>query len=349
MNNMNNNYNHKKVGSNLYFHKSNTKAFHAQPYEFQSACQKAMNWMVLHDHKYEVIKYNAREGRISLIDAIGWDKLYEPITGTTYIFDEEGVFIRKLSNGKQVYHMKHLFVDDDYKGFDLEKSKKRTNTIEALPEIRDTRGIKSKIGALSFWNEFRDRHNLPAYMEGCEEDLTIFETPYTLHGVVLKPLKQMDKFVKEQEFHLFKSLSNVLEEFTMLRKLTYSQIDTNGLSVANRIMSKLTVYYQKYYFEMFMTLYKPWGGKSYPQAENFVTLDNKFMVRRFNGGWCCLPIERMSDFGIVTTKTPEDFEWQDRPEKYDTQLECMIGHFMERIRMFYLTPEQNNYFKNKQS
>lgn len=343
--NNNANYNAKKICGVLYFHKSNDPAIKAQPCQFHEAYGRAVRWMVSHDKSYEVVKYNTKTQRFSLIDAVEWNELYEPIVGASYNFDEDGVIVKIIPNNKQVYHQKHLFVTDDYNGFSCEESIKRTKIIEALPEIKEIKNIKSRIGSLSFWGDLLDRNNLPVYMEGCTGDNSVLTAPYTLHGVELKPIEQMNKFVEGKEYDLFIQLRNILKEFDVLRKLLYKQITTEGMSTVNRIISKLMKYTAQHSIEMLSTLYKPWCAEPWMLAQAYLTLDDKFMIRKYNGNWYALPIIEKHPSGVITTKVPENFCWEERPEAFDSVTECMIAHFMERMRMFNLTAEQNAYFK----
>lgn len=167
----NSTYSCKKIAKCVYFHKSNTPAIEAQNDTFKEAYKKAVGFMIKNNHPFEVIKIDGLANHFSLINAVGWDKLYEPVVGDSRIFDYNGDYIKTITGGKTVYHQKHLFVDNDYTGFSRFESEFRTTIIEFLPEVKETKGIKSKIGSLSFWNDFRFRNNLPAYMLGYHETL----------------------------------------------------------------------------------------------------------------------------------------------------------------------------------
>lgn len=162
------NYNCKKIASHRYWHKSNIPAFEAQTPEVQAAINKALIFMRRDNLPFEVIKLDVKTGHFSLINSVGWNELYEPLVGNSRLFDEEGYPIKTIKGGKQVYHRKHLFVADDYTGFSIEKSKARTELIESLPEAKEPK-FKMMIGSLEFWNFFRERHGLCAFM--CEDEL----------------------------------------------------------------------------------------------------------------------------------------------------------------------------------
>lgn len=332
-NNTNNtmNYNCKKVVTNLYFHKSNTPAVMAQSDEFRKALGKAMVYMDRNKYPWEVIKLNTKEGRFSLINAVGWDKLYEPVVGDSYIFDEDGYFVKVIKGNRQVYHQKHLFVADDYTGFDIQKSIKRTETIEALPEIRETKGIKSKIGSLYFWNEFRSRNELPAYMEGVDGSENALHDFQTICGVQVDEIPIMKNFFRTHNpMCILDKYKEFCEEYDFLMTSYMSALDGKKSNTIKRLIHILLEEYFQRTLDMFVTLYRPWNS-TFSGAETFITIDGKFVTRRFNNYWYMLPI--VSNTGhIITSKTPDELEVC--PIGYDSRIHCMWAHFIERMKIF---------------
>jgi ribosomal protein S18 acetylase RimI-like enzyme len=95
------------------------------------------------DYDYTVVKYNTSNAQISFLRAFDWDSNPEPIIDDYY--DSQGKFKRC---GTVVYHHKWEFVADDYQGFDVEKSKRRSLEWTSLDGVD-----KSRIGSAKFWND----------------------------------------------------------------------------------------------------------------------------------------------------------------------------------------------------
>ena len=68
----------------------------------------------------------------------------------------------KRPKKQQVYHNKWQFVSENYKGFDVEKSKERTKQWNAIPNIK---ALKCKIGYKDFWYELLNENNLSIYVD----------------------------------------------------------------------------------------------------------------------------------------------------------------------------------------
>lgn len=325
-------YNAKKVVSCLYFHKTNTPAIMAQESWFDKALGKAIMFMEKNKYPWEVIKLNNKDRRFSLINAIGWNKLYEPIVGDSYIFDEDGYFVKTVKGNKQVYHQKHLFVADDYTGFDIQESIKRTQIIEALPEIKGTKGIKSKISSLYFWNEFRSRNNLSAYMEDFDGSEDILHSFQVINGVQVDEIPTMSRFFLTHNPHyLVDKYEKFCEEYDFLMTSYMGATTDKKSETIKRLISMMLEEYFQRTFDMFVTLYKPWGGKPFSLADMFTTVDDKFVTRRYNNYWYMLPIVSNNNY-VITTKTPDELEV--RPQGYDTRIQCMWAHFIDRMKIF---------------
>lgn len=151
----------KKVGCCMYFHKSNIREMAILlDDETKSRLTEAAKWMNEHDKPFEVIKVNSKTQDITLLNAIDWNERYEPIVGDSIKFSLDGK-IRGLKGGYAVYHQKHLFVSDDYTGFDLFASYNRTLKLETLYKVKH---FKKKIGSVKYWNEILEFYQLPVYM-----------------------------------------------------------------------------------------------------------------------------------------------------------------------------------------
>lgn len=155
----------KKVVYCRYVHKSNYEELaRVMNLRLFSALSWCMEYAKSNNLPFEIIKYDTKQYKVSLINAIDWDTLYEPIVGDSHNFDIslEPKYLKTIKGGKTVYHRKHEFVGSDYTGFDIQDSIKRTETLEAIPEINNN---KNSIGSLRIWRQLLDKYNLPVYMD----------------------------------------------------------------------------------------------------------------------------------------------------------------------------------------
>lgn len=101
------------------------------------------------DYEYDVVKYDTRSGTVSFISSPDFDAAEEPTVGES-IAVSLGAAIQRRSQlaDPHVYHHKWLFVADDYAGFDVSASKRRSEAWLALDNVD-----KSRIGTKSYWEE----------------------------------------------------------------------------------------------------------------------------------------------------------------------------------------------------
>lgn len=100
-----------------------------------------------------VLKFDSLTNKISLISTPDWDEENEPTVGDSICtwIDENGEFqAKKMKCKNQIYHNKWQFVQPNYSGFDVEKSKKRTELWNSIPDISKH---KSRIGYRGYWNQ----------------------------------------------------------------------------------------------------------------------------------------------------------------------------------------------------
>jgi len=99
--------------------------------------------------KYDVIKWDSRTDRVTFTQSPDWDTADEPVVGDRWTVEpeKETKFRRMNPNNPQIYHHKWMFVKDNYKGFDVEESKKRSEAWEKL------KPNKSKIGYKKYWEK----------------------------------------------------------------------------------------------------------------------------------------------------------------------------------------------------
>ena len=103
-----------------------------------------------HDFKYDIIKYNPKENQVTFTHSPDWDTpAHESIVGDAILVRADGStrFIKQQKD-PWIYHHKWMFVADDYTGFDVERSKRRSKQWTSISGIN-----KSKIGKKSYWEK----------------------------------------------------------------------------------------------------------------------------------------------------------------------------------------------------
>lgn len=147
----------KKVGSCLYVHKSNRQELFADKHISENDYEHIRTIVLGMDgfYDYEVIKYDYKSRRLSLIKSPDWNTSNEPIVGNSLVYDisvgkdlsdTPKKSVNASKNNPQIYHSKELFVSDKYDGFDIDKARKRTEEWSRIPNLD-----KKKIGRLNYW------------------------------------------------------------------------------------------------------------------------------------------------------------------------------------------------------
>jgi len=96
---------------------------------------------------YDVVKYRAATKAVSFIRCPEFDTSPEPSVGESVIVKRDGTIrTRRPPPDPEIYHHKWLFVADDYCGFDVEQSKRRSHAINQLHGID-----RYRIGRKSYW------------------------------------------------------------------------------------------------------------------------------------------------------------------------------------------------------
>lgn len=132
----------KRMGSDLYVHRDYESVLP------QEELQRAKELAATPD--YTLVKYNAKNGNITFIQSPDWDTADEPMVGPARLVRADGVVKDITPHGDPwIYHHKWLFVGDEYRGFDVNKSKARSAEWMSLPDID-----YSRIGKKSFWEKF---------------------------------------------------------------------------------------------------------------------------------------------------------------------------------------------------
>lgn len=139
----------KSIGGNLYIHKQYSNILE------QKSFQQATNTLKNFDpnFQYNIVKHNTKNNSYSFISCTNFDTQEEPTVGKCInVNNKQEVKIIQEKQDPQIYHHKWLFVKDDYQGFDVEQSIKRS--LEWKTILGRNTSISSKIGFLSFWQQW---------------------------------------------------------------------------------------------------------------------------------------------------------------------------------------------------
>lgn len=133
----------KRMAEGFYVHKQYENVL---PQEEMKKAKSALP----EDFDYTIVKYNHKNGNFTFTHSPDWNTADEPIVGDAYLI-KAGEKPKKIVQQQDpwIYHHKWNFVKDDYKGFDVEKSKERSNFWSSLPIDIDS----SRIGKKSYWQK----------------------------------------------------------------------------------------------------------------------------------------------------------------------------------------------------
>ncbi|QEG21005.1 hypothetical protein MFFC18_08570 [Mariniblastus fucicola] len=131
----------KEIGGAIYLHR-----------DYEDELGEAIVQAKLHlndEVDYTIVKLNLKTKAISFICCDDFDIEDEPEVGDSIIVHPDGQ-TRRRSKAKdpEIYHHKWMFVADDYKGFDVERSRMRSLRWINLKGLN-----KRKIGKKSYWVE----------------------------------------------------------------------------------------------------------------------------------------------------------------------------------------------------
>jgi len=110
------------------------------------------------DFPLSLFRYDLKTDEISFIECSDFNTKSEPTIGRIYTFSDpqthlsNGLNIKKPEKNPFIYHHKWMFVKDDYSGFDVNKSKKRSLLWKNILGVN--KSISNKIGRNSFWSEW---------------------------------------------------------------------------------------------------------------------------------------------------------------------------------------------------
>lgn len=96
-----------------------------------------------------------KKSEVQFVESNDWDSNFEPTVGDRLNYSDDSFNKTKGSLGNPlIFHRRHLFVDPDYKGFNIDDDKKRVEKwLKFSPD-------KSRMGRRVWWNEFLERNSL---------------------------------------------------------------------------------------------------------------------------------------------------------------------------------------------
>lgn len=134
----------KLIYGNLYVHKDCINAINDE--QIRNDIYYSMKEFT---NQYNVIRYNVADKTCTFIIVNDFDTANEPLPD--YYYTDQ-----KTIAGRQIWHHKWMMVSDEYKGFNIDNAKRRsqiwTNTMKDL----DYR----KIGNPKYWDEKLKEYNL---------------------------------------------------------------------------------------------------------------------------------------------------------------------------------------------
>ena len=112
-------------------------------------------------NKTEIVKYDVKQHKLSLIESPNWNYTFEPFVGTSYVWNLNGndsgyKVIQPRKTNPQIYHQRYLFVDQNYNGFDVEADFQRRKYYEQFLTKEDVK----RIGNYDYWKQFCERQGI---------------------------------------------------------------------------------------------------------------------------------------------------------------------------------------------
>jgi hypothetical protein len=135
----------KRIASKTYVHRSCADILP------QDDLIEALGFAILNTNErfeYDVICWDSKTGSFTFTKCDDFNEEPEPTIIKQVVVNDGKVKTISQPKDPRVFHHKWMFVRDDYHGFDVEKSKKRSEWWEKIPGLD-----KSRIGSKSFWNK----------------------------------------------------------------------------------------------------------------------------------------------------------------------------------------------------
>lgn len=142
----------KKMMGSIYIHKSALNTLTSDELNLYLNKLKFIK-----DFEFDIVKINLKKQEVSFIASYDWNENPEPSVGDSILVKgDNGIKYTKGSN--LIYHHKWMFVSDDYEGFDVEISKKRSELWMNHPCVIKLKNdvdekFNSKIGRRPYWNK----------------------------------------------------------------------------------------------------------------------------------------------------------------------------------------------------
>lgn len=125
-------------------------------------CKALLNKML--NFYFTIVRYDTKLNTIALIECIDFNESSEPVVGRSLLIYPDGTSkLTKQPSNPFLYHHKWMFVEDDYTGFDVEKSKRRSVAWKSV--LGTNKNLSSKIGRLNFWKQWLIDNNLPSLFD----------------------------------------------------------------------------------------------------------------------------------------------------------------------------------------
>jgi hypothetical protein len=148
----------KKIYNHLWFHKDYVNDILTKK-QIYTAKEVSLNHF-----EYTIIRHDIITNDLTFIYSPDFDSSNEPIVGqsiTSHFVN--GIYhinnkITKQSKNPLIYHHKWLFVKDDYIGFNVAESKKRSVQWKSILGIN--RDVSSRIGRQGFWCNWLNENNM---------------------------------------------------------------------------------------------------------------------------------------------------------------------------------------------
>lgn len=134
----------KVIGNTKYLHRSSINGLSSGEYDRVTEALKQV------PKSFKLVIIAITTDSIRFTECPEWDNQFEPSVGDSFVvFNNGKTKLNKASKtNPQIYHRRHLFVLDDYQGFDIEEDKARVNQWESLnPD-------KKRMGRKLWWSEF---------------------------------------------------------------------------------------------------------------------------------------------------------------------------------------------------
>ena len=216
-----NEYNGKRIGNDLYIYSECLPYGYYEKYRrglFEIGKKYGSDEM----EKNHVIRFNTKnENDISIMEVRNFNTDREPIIGNSYKVNLSSGEIKftKEKNNPYIYHHKWMFVSDNYKGFNVEESKRwSVKWKKALPQGRKT---TSSIGYLKQWNNFLNEYGLEIDEKNDNKYLDV-----VLNGGIVEKYSRYYKYnTKEKVFYYtdysikntWKKSNMKIEDFTNIK------------------------------------------------------------------------------------------------------------------------------------